>query len=103
MLFLLFLCLYHCDERRNCIYEHLWIYVDILSVLNRIKSGVSEVKTGKAKQSNCVCEKPQTDFAGNTGCPLLKSPANGSRFSCNSMSKSLDEQAFYMLYYTLLS
>lgn len=44
MLFLLFLCLYHCDERRNCIYEHLWIYVDILSVLNRIKSGVSEVK-----------------------------------------------------------
>ena len=39
------------------------------------------------KQSNCVCEKPQTDFAGNTGCPLLKSPANGSRFSCNSMSK----------------
>ena len=45
MLFLLFLCLYHCDERRNCIYEHLWIYVDILSVLNRIKSGVSEVKT----------------------------------------------------------
>ena len=55
------------------------------------------------KQSNCVCEKPQTDFAGNTGCPLLKSPANGSRFSCNSMSKSLDEQAFYMLYYTLLS
>ena len=48
MLFLLFLCLYHCDERRNCIYEHLWIYVDILSVLNRIKLGVSEVKTGKA-------------------------------------------------------
>ena len=47
VLFLLFLCLYHCDERRNCIYEHLWIYVDILSVLNRIKSGVSEVKTGK--------------------------------------------------------
>ena len=53
------------------------------------------------KQSNCVCEKPQTDFAGNTGCPLLKSPANGSRFSCNSMSKSLDEQAFYMLCYTI--
>ena len=22
---------------------------------------------------------------------------NGSRFSCNSMSKSLDEQAFYMI------
>ena len=47
MLFLLFLCLYHCDERRNCIYEHLWIYVDILSVLNRIKSGVSEVKSNR--------------------------------------------------------
>lgn len=25
VLFLLFLCLYHCDERKNWIYEHLWI------------------------------------------------------------------------------
>ncbi len=26
------------------------------------------------KQSNSVCEKPQTDFVGNTGCPSLRSP-----------------------------
>ena len=55
MLFLLFLCLYHCDERRNCIYEHLWIYVDILSVLNRIKSGVSEVKVPSRFMRKIVC------------------------------------------------
>lgn len=28
---------------------------------------------------------------------------NGIRFSYSSMSESLDEQAFYMLYYILLS
>lgn len=27
------------------------------------------------KQSNCVCEKPRTAFAGNTGCPSLKNSA----------------------------
>ena len=27
------------------------------------------------KQSNCVCEKPRTAFAGNTDCPSLKSSA----------------------------
>ena len=45
------------------------------------------------KQSNSVCEKPQTDFAGNTGCPSLRSPTKLLPVPCGWMRKAASPPA----------